>query len=173
LSILTLVRAGAVRTAMNVLAGGGKTGDAIRVIKSQYTGRITKRDTYETFRNVVRRAARQLASGQRLQNQRANVPLRALPTAPATSDAKKGTREYDTIVVIDRGDGSKPDRQRVTVISRDDLSPSEIRTQALLGLRDDLNNDHTSLRSGLAMPDMGSDAQIDVIIQAARVRESV
>ena len=173
MSILTLVKAGAVRTAMNVLAGGGKLGDAIRMIKSQHTGRITIRDSYETFRNIARRAQRQLAAGARLQAGQATIPVRALPTAPATQDAKAGTIEYETIVVVDRGDGSKEMRKRVTVTTRVELSPSEIRYEAMETLHDDLLNDRTSGRSGIATADVRNEAMVDVIIMAARVRESV
>lgn len=170
MSILRLVRAGAVDAARNVLAGGGTLGKAIATIRSRFARQMTRADDYETLRNVVRRAQRQLEAGRRLEQGGRAIPAAQLPVQPSNVDARKGTREYETIVVINPGDGRPTDRHRVIVTSREDLSPNQIRTEAVANLNSDLRNDITAGRSGIAQVDLAGDAQVDVIIKSASIR---
>lgn len=170
MSILRLVRAGAVEYARNALAGGKSTGAVISGIRSRFGSAITRRDDYETFRNVVRRAQRQLEAGKKLEQGSRPVPAASLPVNPSDASNRRGTREYETIVIINPNDGGPVDRHRVIVQSREDLSPNQIRTEAIASLNSDLRNDITAGRSGIAQVDLAGDAQVDVIIKSASIR---
>lgn len=170
MSILRLVRAGAVEYARNVLAAGGNTGAAIAGIRKRFAREITRRDDYETFRNVVRRAQRQVDAGRRLEQGSRPIPAASLPVNPSDAANRRGTREYETIVVINPADGGPVDRHRVIVQSREDLSPNQIRSEAIASLNSDLRNDITAGRSGITQVDLTGDAQVDVIIKSASIR---
>lgn len=170
MSILRLIRAGAVEYARNALASGGDMRKVIAGIRKRFARDITRRDDYETFRNVVRRAQRQIDAGRRLEEGSRPIPAASLPVNPSTIEGRKGTREYETIVVVNPNDGGPVQRFRVIVQSREDLTPNQIRAEAIPALNSELRNDTTGGRSGIAQVDLTGDAQVDVIIKSASIR---
>lgn len=171
MSILSLIKAGALSRARGSVAAGASLGDAIRNLRNVYDTGRGSRSTYEDFRNIVRRAQRQHAAGERLQAGEKPTKSTKLPTLPVTPSRPAGQHEYETIIKITPPDGGKVERVPMTVISPKALTPEEIRGQAEANLPDYLASNRTSTRSGILQVDTtGAPPRLDVIITSASVR---